>query len=78
MQFYGVDWLATLAGLTGVYMLGSKSRYGYLGHDGRERQLVCGRTADRKLGPVVRQCSFLFPACARMDSLAEQIELLIE
>ena len=30
MQFYGVDWLATLAGLTGVYLLGSKSRYGFL------------------------------------------------
>ena len=30
MQFYGVDWLATLAGLTGVYLLGSKNRFGFL------------------------------------------------
>jgi nicotinamide riboside transporter PnuC len=30
MQYYGVDWLATMAGLTGVYLLGSKNRYGFL------------------------------------------------
>lgn len=30
MQFYGVDWLATVAGLTGVYLLGSQKRYGFL------------------------------------------------
>ena len=30
MQFYGVDWIATVAGLTGVYLIGSKNKYGFL------------------------------------------------
>jgi nicotinamide riboside transporter PnuC len=30
MQYYGIDWLATLCGLTGVYLIGSKNRYGFL------------------------------------------------
>ncbi len=30
MQFYGVDWLATLCGLTGVYLIGSKKRAGFV------------------------------------------------
>lgn len=30
MQFFGMDWLATLCGLTGVYLIGSKNRYGFL------------------------------------------------
>ncbi|MGE3465754.1 MAG: nicotinamide mononucleotide transporter [Pyrinomonadaceae bacterium] len=30
MQFYGIDWLATVAGLSGVYMLGNKNRIGFL------------------------------------------------
>jgi Nicotinamide mononucleotide transporter len=30
MQFYGIDWLATVCGLTGVYLIGSKNRYGFL------------------------------------------------
>ena len=30
MDFYGIDWLATIAGLTGVYLIGSKNRYGFL------------------------------------------------
>lgn len=30
MQFYGIDWLATICGLTGVYLIGSKNRYGFL------------------------------------------------
>lgn len=30
MQFYGIDWLATICGLTGVYMIGSKNRLGFL------------------------------------------------
>lgn len=30
MQYYGIDWLATVAGLTGVYMIGSKNKYGFL------------------------------------------------
>jgi nicotinamide riboside transporter PnuC len=30
MQYFGVDWLATIAGLTGVYLIGSKNRYGFL------------------------------------------------
>lgn len=30
MQYYGIDWLATAAGLSGVYLLGSKNRYGFL------------------------------------------------
>ncbi|HVF47769.1 MAG TPA: nicotinamide mononucleotide transporter [Pyrinomonadaceae bacterium] len=30
MQFYGIDWLATVCGLTGVYMLGNKNRFGFL------------------------------------------------
>lgn len=29
-QFYAVDWLATVAGLTGVYLIGSKKRIGFL------------------------------------------------
>lgn len=30
MQFYGIDWLATVCGLTGVYLIGSKNHYGFL------------------------------------------------
>ena len=30
MQFYGIDWLATVCGLTGVYLIGSKNKYGFL------------------------------------------------
>ena len=30
MQFYGIDWLATVCGLTGVYLLGNKNKYGFL------------------------------------------------
>jgi len=29
-RFYGVDWLATISGLTGVYLIGSKKRFGFL------------------------------------------------
>ncbi len=29
-QFYGIDWLATVCGLTGVFLLGNKSKYGFL------------------------------------------------
>ncbi len=30
MQYYGIDWLATACGLTGVYLLGNKNKYGFL------------------------------------------------
>jgi len=30
MQFYGIDWLATVCGLTGVYLLGNKNKKGFL------------------------------------------------
>lgn len=30
MQYYGIDWLATVCGLTGVYMLGNKNKYGFV------------------------------------------------
>ncbi|MBC7901560.1 MAG: nicotinamide mononucleotide transporter [Saprospiraceae bacterium] len=30
MQYFGIDWLATLSGLTGVYLIGSKNKYGFL------------------------------------------------
>jgi hypothetical protein len=30
MQYFGIDWLATVCGLTGVYMIGNKNRYGFL------------------------------------------------
>ena len=30
MQLFGIDWLATVCGLTGVYLIGSKNRYGFL------------------------------------------------
>ncbi|MGI8638477.1 MAG: nicotinamide mononucleotide transporter [Pyrinomonadaceae bacterium] len=30
MQFYGIDWLATVCGLTGVYLLGNKNKTGFL------------------------------------------------
>ena len=30
MQFYGIDWLATVCGLTGVYLLGNKSKLGFI------------------------------------------------
>ena len=30
MQYYGIDWVATVCGLTGVYLIGSKNRYGFL------------------------------------------------
>ena len=30
MNLYGIDWLATICGLTGVYLIGSKNKYGFL------------------------------------------------
>ena len=30
MQYYGIDWLATVCGLTGVYLLGNKNKYGFV------------------------------------------------
>ena len=30
MQYYGVDWLAMVCGLTGVYLLGNKNKIGFL------------------------------------------------
>lgn len=30
MQYYGIDWLATVCGLTGVFLLGNKNKYGFL------------------------------------------------
>jgi len=30
MQFYGIDWLAIVCGLTGVYLLGNKNKIGFL------------------------------------------------
>lgn len=29
MQFFGIDWLATVCGLAGVYLIGSKKRIGF-------------------------------------------------
>jgi hypothetical protein len=29
MQYYGIDWLATICGLAGVYLLGNKNKYGF-------------------------------------------------
>lgn len=29
MQYYGIDWLGTVCGLTGVYLLGNKNKYGF-------------------------------------------------
>ena len=30
MQYYGFDWLAMVCGLSGMYLLGSKSKYGFV------------------------------------------------
>jgi len=30
MNFYGIDWLATACGLTGVYLIGNRNRLGFL------------------------------------------------
>ncbi len=30
MQYYGVDWLAKVCGLAGVYLLGNKNKIGFL------------------------------------------------
>ena len=30
LQFYGIDWLATVCGLAGVFLLGNKNRWGFL------------------------------------------------
>lgn len=30
MQYYGFDWLAMACGLTGMFLLGGKSKYGFL------------------------------------------------
>lgn len=30
MQYYGLDWMATVFGLSGAYLLGSKSRFGFI------------------------------------------------
>jgi nicotinamide riboside transporter PnuC len=30
LQYYGIDWFATLCGLTAVLFLGNKNKYGFL------------------------------------------------
>lgn len=30
MKYYGFDWLAMVCGLLGMYLLGSKSKYGFV------------------------------------------------
>lgn len=30
MQYFGIDWLATVCGLTGVYLIGSRKKVGFL------------------------------------------------
>lgn len=30
LQFYGIDWLATVSGLTGVYLLGNRNKVGFV------------------------------------------------
>lgn len=30
LQFYGIDWLATASGLTGVYLLGNRNKFGFI------------------------------------------------
>jgi hypothetical protein len=30
LQFYGIDWAATICGLLGVYMLGNKNKVGFI------------------------------------------------
>ena len=30
MQFYGIDWVATICGLSGVYLLGNKNKFGFI------------------------------------------------
>ncbi|MGB7207554.1 MAG: nicotinamide mononucleotide transporter [Pyrinomonadaceae bacterium] len=30
MQYFGIDWVATVAGLTGVYLIGNKNKFGFL------------------------------------------------
>ena len=29
-QFYGIDWIATVCGLTGVYLLGNQNKWGFV------------------------------------------------
>ncbi len=30
LQFYGIDWVATMCGLLGVYMLGNRNKIGFI------------------------------------------------
>lgn len=30
LQFYGIDWMATVCGLLGVYLLGNKNKFGFV------------------------------------------------
>lgn len=30
LQFYGIDWFATACGLTAVFLLGNKNKFGFL------------------------------------------------
>ena len=30
LQFYGIDWFATLCGLAAIFLLGNKNKYGFL------------------------------------------------
>lgn len=30
INYYGIDWLATVCGLAGVFLLGNKNKYGFL------------------------------------------------
>lgn len=30
LQFYGIDWMATVSGLAGIYLLGSKNKFGFI------------------------------------------------
>ncbi len=30
LQFYGIDWLATICGLLGVYLIGNQNKFGFV------------------------------------------------
>ena len=59
LQFYGIDWLATVLGLTGVYLLGNKNKIGFIVFMGASLSWVTFGVMTRSV-PVVIGSSIFF------------------
>lgn len=58
LQFYGIDWLATVLGLTGVYLLGNKNKIGFIVFMGASMSWVTFGVLTASIPVVIGSCIF--------------------